>query len=303
MFALLRKTRKLFLPLDIQIELFNKTVAPILLYGSEVWCHSMSTLASKLQLRFFKLILKVGKTTPTNMVLGELGQFPICIQAKCRMLNFWYRIAYSNGSSKLSCVTYRFLLKLYESNVYKSQFLHSVHSTLNELGFSNFWQNQFAENVTVESFTVFKDLVKNRLQDQFVQTWLSEINNNEIYYNYRMFKDSFNFEKYLSVLPANLANIVTKFRTLNHKLPVQKGRTLGIPRHERVCHKCSSGDLGDEFHFLFVCPYFTNERKQLLHNYYFIRPNTIKYQQLFASAKKSTLLKLFKFTKLIMNSM
>jgi hypothetical protein len=302
MFALLRKIRKLFLPLDVQIDLFDKTVVPILLYGSEVWCPFMSNLASKLQLRFLKIILKVGKSTPTNMVLGELGQFPISIQAKCRMLNFWYKLAYSNCSNKLSCVVYRFLFKLYESEVFKSQFLQSVHNTLNELGFGNFWQNQSTENVPRESLTSFKTLIKNRLQDQFVQNWLSEINNNELYYNYRMFKDNFEVEKYLAILPVNVAKVITKFRTLNHKLPVQKGRFTGIPRHERICRHCTS-DLGDEFHYIFICPFFKNERNLFLRKYFFIRPNSIKYKELFSSHNKSTLLKLYKFIQQIMNSM
>ena len=35
MFCLLKKARALVLPLDLQIELFQKTVKPILLYGYE----------------------------------------------------------------------------------------------------------------------------------------------------------------------------------------------------------------------------------------------------------------------------
>ena len=37
MFLLLRKCRQLQLPVDIQLELFNILVKPILLYGCEVW--------------------------------------------------------------------------------------------------------------------------------------------------------------------------------------------------------------------------------------------------------------------------
>ena len=60
------------LPLDIQVELFDRLIVPILLYGCEVWCPMMTNLASKLQLRFYKIILKLGKPTPTGMVYGEL---------------------------------------------------------------------------------------------------------------------------------------------------------------------------------------------------------------------------------------
>ena len=37
MYSLIKKSRSLLLPIDLQIELFDKLVKPILLYGSEVW--------------------------------------------------------------------------------------------------------------------------------------------------------------------------------------------------------------------------------------------------------------------------
>ena len=37
MFALHRKIRVLNLPIEMQIDLFNKLIKPILLYGCEIW--------------------------------------------------------------------------------------------------------------------------------------------------------------------------------------------------------------------------------------------------------------------------
>ena len=37
MFALLSKGRVLNLPVDVMLELFDKTVLPIMLYGCEIW--------------------------------------------------------------------------------------------------------------------------------------------------------------------------------------------------------------------------------------------------------------------------
>ena len=44
MFALLKPIRLLKLPYDIQIEMFDKTVKPILLYGSEIWGYGNSDI-------------------------------------------------------------------------------------------------------------------------------------------------------------------------------------------------------------------------------------------------------------------
>ena len=298
MFALLRKIRQLSLPIDIQLELFDKTVVPILIYGSEVWCPQMSDLANKLQLRFYKMILRLGTSTPSCMVLGELGQFPVSIQAKCRLLSFWHKLTYRENKDKLSCIMYKFLFSLYKSGLYRSPYLEYIKTTINELGLCYYWTNQLKD--IAETASHFKHEVKTKLQDQFIQNWFAEINHNELYYNYRMFKEKFHFENYLTILPSNLSFVMVKFRTLNHRLPIQKGRIDGIIRSERICVKCDCGDLGDEFHYLFSCPYFCASRRQLLKPYYNKNPNCLKFSKLLCSSNKSVLLKLAKLMKIIM---
>ena len=93
MFSLLRKCRQLNLPLDIQLELLEKYVHPILLYGCEIWACEKMDVISKLQLRFLKLILGVKVKTPTCM-----ERYPIEIEAKCRMLGFWYGLCSTSHS-------------------------------------------------------------------------------------------------------------------------------------------------------------------------------------------------------------
>ena len=49
-FALIRKIRRLSLPLDIQIELFEKTIKPLLIYGCEVWGFGNLDMIERVQL-------------------------------------------------------------------------------------------------------------------------------------------------------------------------------------------------------------------------------------------------------------
>ena len=46
------------------------------------------------------------------------------------------------------------------------------------------------------------------------------------------------FENYLIDLPDALGYIVCKFRTVNHKLPMETCRYTRIPRNKRVCKMC-----------------------------------------------------------------
>jgi hypothetical protein len=49
-------------------------VAPILLYGAEVWGYEKNDISETLHLEFCKYIMKVKKCTPNYIVYGELGR-------------------------------------------------------------------------------------------------------------------------------------------------------------------------------------------------------------------------------------
>ena len=68
MYALLRKIRLLHLPLDIQIDLFQKLVIPVLLYGCELYGYENIEIIERLQLKYLKYILGLKPSTPNVMV-------------------------------------------------------------------------------------------------------------------------------------------------------------------------------------------------------------------------------------------
>ena len=88
MFAVLSKSSKLHLPVDIQLQL----VILILLYGSEVTGFEKHDILERLCIQCYKIVLKVKKTTPNLMLYGELGRFPISVLIKSRMIGFWQHI-------------------------------------------------------------------------------------------------------------------------------------------------------------------------------------------------------------------
>lgn len=92
MFSLLKKARSLLLSLDIQIELFQKTIRPILLYGSEVWGFGNLNILVQVQLKFLKHILNVKKSTPNCIVYGETGVLPLKVDIQCRMISYWSKL-------------------------------------------------------------------------------------------------------------------------------------------------------------------------------------------------------------------
>ena len=77
--------------------------------------------------------------------------------------------------------------------------------------------------------------VKQRLLDQYIQKWRSDVDTGVKCYNLRLFRTEFMFENYLTYLPDALKYIVCKFSNANQKLPIETGRYSRIPRNDRVC--------------------------------------------------------------------
>ena len=121
MFCLIRKSRPLMLPLDLQIELYEKMVKPILLYACEVWGFGTLDVLERSVLKCLKLILHMKSSTPNFIVHGETGVYPIYIDIYCRMISFWATLV-SGPPAKLSHAVYRTAYSLYtfENNSRKS---------------------------------------------------------------------------------------------------------------------------------------------------------------------------------------
>ena len=80
------------LPIDIQIELFNKTIKPILLYGCEIWGFGDLSVIEQVKLKFLKFILNIKKSTPNCIVYGETGVLPLKIDIHTRMVSYWAKL-------------------------------------------------------------------------------------------------------------------------------------------------------------------------------------------------------------------
>ena len=66
-------------------------------------------------------------------------------------------------------------------------------------------------------------------------------------------------------LPDRILRAFMRFRLGCHNLPIDSGRQHGIPRHQRICTRCSLEMVGDEHHLLFTCTAVQHVRQQFLH--------------------------------------
>lgn len=94
-----------------------------------------------------------------------------------------------------------------------------------------------------------------------MQSWFSAIDNSPKCINYRLFKSEFKLQKNCKKCKTNCITLC-RYRTTNHKLPIETGRWNDVDRSDRICTLCNSISIADEFHYLFNCKYFENERRQ-----------------------------------------
>ncbi len=127
--------RKFDLPIDLQLELFDAMVLPIITHDSEIWGYRSIRVIENVHITFMKHILHVCKTTCNSMVYGELGKYPIGTHVRSRMLYCWSRII-SGKEDKLCYVMYQRIYKINNENSFKSPWLNSVKKILSNSGTS-----------------------------------------------------------------------------------------------------------------------------------------------------------------------
>ena len=289
-FALIRKIRVLNLPIEMQIDLFKKLIKPILLYGCEIWGFGNLDIIERVQLKFLKGILNLKKSTPSYMVYGETGVTPLKVDIQARIVAYWTNLLEFN-TGRLSSMIYNIIYILFEEEKCKSKWLENVKDIVSINGYANVWQSQCCLNKKW-----FQSSFKQKVKDQYLQHWNSLLDSSSGAVTYRLCKNEFGINKFFYILNNTQCRILAAFRTRNHRLPIELGRWSNIPISERKCHLCHM-DVGDEFHYLFNCNYFSEERNLHIKSYYRRGPNTLKMTELMNSSNTSVLKQLTHFTE------
>jgi hypothetical protein len=183
-FNLLYLFDRVDLDVKTKFTLFDAMVAPILLYGAEVWGVYNLHEIDKLHLRFCKQILGVKSQTPNYAVFGELGRMPLYIICKERSIRFWLKIM-KNPQSPIH--------ELYKDqclNINGSCWAKRINSIIDHLGYS-YLRDNFDNRIN------YFPEIKRRLRDQFIQEWSNGINTMPKLEMYCKYKKDFVFEDYI----------------------------------------------------------------------------------------------------------
>ena len=282
MYPLVDTVFKFSLGVPTSMNLFEKLIQPIVLYGSEIWGalshHQLSSISKdpnllckylldspteKPKLRFSKLILGLKRNTSTLAVYGDLGAIPSTLNSILRVIKFWHRIAQLDDNTLVK----KAFLEITSLPDNLSNWLNTVKTTLNLLGLSSIWNSpsSFSEKEVCRK-------LKNESAALFKKFWHSEVslasensNRNSKLRTYKTFKSNFKLETFLAnSLTFEYRKVLSKFRCSDHKLLIEVGRHKGLQVEQRLCKMCHLNLVEDEFHFLTICPAYDNLRAGLL---------------------------------------
>jgi hypothetical protein len=272
-----------------KLDLFDKLILPILLYGSEVSGFSNAEQLEKIHLKFCKQLLGVRQQTPNSFIYGELGRMPIKQHRIISAVRYWLKITNFTDTKYVKCMYKRMLIDM-DDIPSKTNWAKQVKTILDSLGFSDVWI------YGVGHPDLFLNIFKQRMKDHFIQSWNEILNISSKADSYRLFSD-FSFKEYLNIVNiSKFRHELTRLRTSSHRLNVETGRwhkPRPIPRNDRKCELCNK--LEDEFHFLLECRLYCAYRKKYINSYYWRNPNIPKFISLLNSSNKTEILNLATF--------
>ena len=132
-FGVLRHLRKLAhgrLPVETLYHTFRTLILPIMTYAAEVWAYDVGIAYKKImtaiQMKFLKYVLGVGQSTPNVAVLLELGEYPVEMFLKMKVIDWWRKI------SNTDHILLKEALLIHQRE--QTPWFHHLSDTLAELG-------------------------------------------------------------------------------------------------------------------------------------------------------------------------
>ena len=296
MFAIIGQCRKLDLPCDTALELFDRIVVPIMLYGCEVWGFGNIDILERLQLKFCKILLKLGKRTPSCMIYNELGRYPIAISIKSRMLSYWAKLTVCKVT-KWCSILYQIIYGLVTEGYISSDWCNFVKDILDKTGNSFLWLQQRQIDPKW-----LKDNVNQILKDQFKQSLNEMIYENPKCLTYRCFANEHSYKGYLNELCPSKSLAIMNFRMGNTKLPAVKGRLFDLDVDRWKCNLCDMNDIGDELHYVLKCPHFSRYRRKNLPSVVYSTVNTLNFSRAMNPTNLTELSQLASLCKVIIDA-
>ena len=177
------------------------------------------------------------------------------------MLNYWYRVT-----------------NLPEDTLVKRALLENIHLRTNWIRTIEKLTKLFdlidlPGKFSPKNLSLFKTKTYKNIRGKYILFWTENKEKDKASRTqfYDKIKTQFSFENYLEIPNFSQRQAIAKLRCSDHKLEIEKGRHNKVPKEERLCRVCDSGEIETEEHFLIKCKFYDNLKLRyqlvlILHN-------------------------------------
>ena len=252
---------------------------PILTYMSDLWGKDPHKSTKRVYNNFHKYVLGLPYNTVNTVALGELGRSSFASHTILKLISYWLQtLKHEENRYTKRSINEQALLA--EAGC-KSWGL-DVKNVLFATGFGEAWINQ-----GVGSDTDFLNQFKQRIIDIDIQDWQSNINSIDRLRTFKLIKTDYFVEAYTLYLNKfHLRKCIAKLRCGVLEIKVNEGRKEKVPYSQRLCTFCDKNVIDDEYHFMLICPFHDDLRKQFIPRFYYIYPNFQRFNFLLSTNSK-----------------
>lgn len=172
-------------------KLFDTLVSSILNYSSEILGYHEGKDIEAINTKFLRKLLCVNRSTNLAGLFGELGRVPLSILRKIHMVRYWLKLLKSGNNCVIKSIYLMLRNDADSNNSYnKLNWAYHIKSMLQSLGLTNLWieQDMLMEQ---DNYDALLTVIKQRILDQYYQSWYSEINNSQRLISYSRYKHTF----------------------------------------------------------------------------------------------------------------
>ena len=252
------------LSFDTKIWLHQTMVDPILLHGCEIWSvdgrhetltrHGIYTTYAdtwkkplpmeSIKRRYIRMQMGLPRSAPLLAIRGDSGVPPLYMEAIARTTQYLQILRKVPAASLLGVA-----LATQDQMAGKDQqcWLLTVKQLINQM--------HMEQDVLPDKYEVIDYLKQDYAQNWYCQLWKPKENGRmgtRLRW-YHKYKTNIGKEAYLNGPLTGIQKAMARMRLGCHGLPVEVGRWEKKRYKDRICHRCTIGEIGNELH-IFRCP-------------------------------------------------
>ena len=258
-------------------KLYKSCICTVMDYSSAIWGFKQYDKIDTVHNRAMRAFLGVHRFTSVPAISGDMAWLTPKSRRHLEIVRFWLRLS-EMDDSRLTKKVY-----LWDKGRTKGSWTKDVNHILKEHNLEHLICD---EPLAVLSKSEILRLVEESLKSKQVERWEQDIHSQSKLRFYRLFKNVYEVEKYVSInLTISQRSILSQLRYGILPLKVETGRYSNMPVEDRICQFCETNEVETELHFLFDCNRYSAIRES-----FYIAMNTLS--QNFTTSSNEDKLKL-----------